>query len=84
MCFNGGPILHLMCSIMTVHKCMFKKCMNVNETYWAWIISREGDIINRYSLDVWSDLYLILIAMPRGDLFNLLPSELSALYTHFE
>jgi len=58
--------------------------MNVNETYWAWIISREGDIINRYSLDVWSDLYLILIAMPRGDLFNLLPSELSALYTHFE
>jgi len=35
---------------------------------------------DRYSLDVWLDPNPIFIAMPRGDLFSLLSSELSTIF----
>jgi len=35
---------------------------------------------NHYSLDVWSDSNPIFIAMPKGNLFSLLSSELSTIF----
>ena len=60
-------------------------CSNMHKdecNIWGMDSPFEGWHNDHYSLNVWSDSNSIFIAMPRGDLFNLLPSELSALYTH--
>jgi len=47
---------------------------------WGMDLPFGGWHNDRYSLDVWSDPNPIFIAMPIGDLFNLLSSELSATF----